>query len=113
MTHLSNSDATGQLLIGERLSPIVYHVAVEQAGGLYRATVESSVPRDWLIRLGFEQHATLVLASGDQVELEHDGQLDVSDAISVTLRAAPLQYAERAALLASFPELDNALPDPD
>lgn len=110
MTHIFNSDATGQLLIGERLSPVVYHVAVEKADGRYRANVESSAPRDWLIRQGFEQRATLVLASGDQVEIEHDGPIDVSDSISVTLRAAPLEYGDRAALVAAFPEMDSGLP---
>lgn len=105
MTHVQNVDGQGQLLIGERLSPMTYHVAVERRGPRYRATVEMQAPRDWLIRQGFQTRAILVLASGDRIEMEHDGPVEVSDSISIVLQAAPLDYGDRDALVAVFPEL--------
>lgn len=105
MTHVQNVDGQGQLLIGERLSPMTYHVAVERRGSNFRAAVEMQAPRDWLIRQGFQSRATLVLASGDRIEVEHDGPVDVSDSISVKLEAAALDYRDRDALIAAFPEL--------
>ena len=108
MTHLQNADGQGQLLIGERLSPMSYHVTVEQQDARYTATVEMQAPRDWLIRQGFQSKATLVLASGDRVEVEHDGPVDVSDSISVLLQSHPVAYVDLDALVAAFPEIDEA-----
>lgn len=104
MTHLQNVDGQGQLLIGERLSPMSYHVTVEQQEARYTATVEMQAPRDWLIRQGFQSEATLVLASGERIQLEHDGPVDVTDSISVLLQSHPVGYEDRDALLAAFPE---------
>lgn len=109
MTQLQKIDGQGQLLIGERLSPITYHVAVERQESGYQAVVDMQAPRDWLIRQGFRTKATLVLASGDRLEVEHDGPVEVSDSISVLLQAPPLDYADQAALIAAFPELENRL----
>lgn len=108
MTHLQNVDGQGRLLIGERLSPITYHVSVEGQGPRYQATVEMQAPRDWLLRQGFQSRATLVLASGERIEIEHDGPVDVSDSISVLLKAPALDYASRDALIAAFPELEES-----
>lgn len=109
MTHLQNVDGQGQLLIGERLSPVTYHVAVQRQGPRFEATVEMQVPRDWLIRQSFMSRATLILASGERVEIEHDGPVDVSDSISVLLQAPVLLYADQDALIAAFPELNERL----
>lgn len=109
MTHLQNVDGQGQLLIGERLSPVTYHVAVQRQGPRFEATVEMQVPRDWLIRQGFSSRATLVLASGERIEMEHDGAVDVSSSISVLLQAPTLDYADQDALIAAFPELEETL----
>lgn len=104
MTHVQNIDGQGQLLIGDRLSPITYHVAVELHGSGYRASVEVQASRDWLIRQGFQSRATLVLASGDRTELKHTGPVDVSDSLSVVLKGDANDYANREALIAAFPE---------
>ena len=109
MTHVQNVDGQGQLLIGELLSPITYHVAVERLGSHYRATVEMQAPRDWLIRQGFKSRATLVLSSGDRIELEHDGPVDVSDSLRVVLQGKAVDYGDREALVAAFPEADESL----
>jgi len=109
MTHVQNVDGQGQLLIGERLSPMTYHVAVERFGSSYRATVEMQAPRDWLIRQGFQSRATLVLSSGDRIEIEHDGPVDVSDSISVVLQAEAVDYDNRDALVATFPEVEESV----
>ena len=109
MTHVQNVDGQGQLLIGERLSPITYHVTVERRGPRFRASVEMQAPRDWLIRQGFQSRATLVLSSGNRIELEHDDPVDVSESISVVLQAQSLDYDDRDALLAAFPEAKESL----
>jgi hypothetical protein len=108
MTHVQNVDGQGQLLIGERFSPMTYRVTVERRSAGYRAKVEMQAPRDWLIRQGFQSRATLVLSSGDRIELEHDGPVDVSDSISVLLQGAALDYGDRDALVAAFPEADES-----
>lgn len=105
MTHLENADGQGQLLIGERLSPVTYHVAVEDAEGRLTATVDLQAPRDWLIKQGFKRHATLVLASGDRVEILHDGEVNVSDSLSIVLKTERLVYDDPKALLDALPEL--------
>lgn len=106
MTHLENADGQGQLLIGERLSPVAYHVTTEKQGGRLTATVDLQAPRDWLIKQGFKRRATLVLASGDRVEILHEDEVDVSDSISIVLKTEALLYTEAKALLEAFPELD-------
>ncbi|MBC2772708.1 hypothetical protein H6M51_07525 [Rhizobium sp. AQ_MP] len=105
MTYLQNADGQGQLLIGERVSPISYHVEVEERGDGYAAKVEMQAPRDWLIRQGFEKQATLVLASGDRAQITYGRELDVTDSISVVLRTDALEYRDRQELCDAFPEL--------
>jgi hypothetical protein len=107
MTHLENADGQGQLLIGERLSPVSYHIATEDKGGRLAATVDLQAPRDWLIKQGFKRRATLVLASGDRVEVAHEDEIDVSDSISIVLKTEALIYEGAQALLDAFPELET------
>lgn len=107
MTHLENADGQGQLLIEDRLSPVSYTVKVERQDERLAAMVEVHAPRDWLIKLGFRRQATLVLASGDRVEVKHDHDIDVSDALSVVLVAEPLDYRGSDALEQAFPELKS------
>lgn len=109
MTEVQNIDGQGQLLIGERLSPASYHLAVERSGKGYAVTVEMQAPRDWLIRQGFQSRATLVVQSGDRIEVAHDGPVDVSDNISVLLQAKTLEFGDRSALLTAFPEAESGL----
>jgi hypothetical protein len=110
MTHVQNADGQGQLLIGDRVSPITYHVAVERKGNRYAARVAMQAPRDWLIRQGFETRATLVFASGMRAEIEHDGRLDVSDSLSIVLQTDTLEYRDHDKLLEAFPEVASAAP---
>lgn len=107
MTHLKNVDGQGQLLIGDRLSPMPYHVAIERLDEVYHARIEIQAPRDWLLQQGFQSQATLVLASGERVQVEHDGPLTVDSSISVVLRAAVKDYADRDGLLEDFPEAEE------
>ncbi|WP_156378695.1 MULTISPECIES: hypothetical protein [unclassified Rhizobium] len=106
MAHLENADGQGQLLIGERLSPVSYHVTVEERDEQLVAKVNLQAPRDWLIKQGFKKRATLVRASGDRVEVLHDGEVDVADSLSIVLEADDLVYARADALLDAFPELE-------
>ncbi|TPP07038.1 hypothetical protein [Rhizobium glycinendophyticum] len=105
MAHIDNADGQGQLLIGDRLSPMTYHVSVEKKDSTLVARVELQAPRDWLIKQGFKRRATLVLGSGDRVEVTHDGQIDVSDSLSIVLKVKDLVYRESENLLEAFPEL--------
>ena len=109
MTHMQNVDGQGQLLIGDRVSPITYHVAVERHGEGYSAKVAIQAPRDWLLRQGFEKRATLVFASGERVELEHEGPLDVSESISIVLQAEAQNYRDRQRLIKAFPEVEGGV----
>ncbi|MCZ8177751.1 MAG: hypothetical protein O9309_01900 [Rhizobium sp.] len=108
MTYVQNADGQGQLLIGERVAPISYHVAVEREGNGYAATVEMQAPRDWLIRQGFDRRATLVLASGERAEIEVNDRLDVSDSVKVVLRTDRLEYPDCGKLVDAFPELESS-----
>ncbi|MDH4441783.1 MAG: hypothetical protein QE284_15515 [Rhizobium sp.] len=105
MTDLEIADGQGQLLIGERLSPVSYHVAAQKTDGRLSVTVDLQAPRDWLIKQGFKRRATLVLASGDRVEILHEDGVDVSDSLSIVLKTEPLVYNGTEALLSAFPEL--------
>jgi hypothetical protein len=105
MTHLESADGQGQLLIGERLSPVSYHVSVEERGEQLIAKVRLQAPRDWLIKQGFKRRATLVRASGERVEVLHEDEVDVSDSLSIVLAADDLVYEAGGALLDAFPEL--------
>jgi hypothetical protein len=107
MMHLENADGQGQLLIGERLSPVTYHVTTEEQGGRIAAKVDLQAPRDWLIKQGFKRRATLVLASGDRVEVQREDDIDVSDSISIVLKTEALFYDAAEAVLDAFPELDT------
>jgi hypothetical protein len=108
MTHMQNADGQGQLLIGDRVSPVTYRVAVERKGAGYAATVATQAPRDWLLRQGFERRATLVFASGSRAEIERDATLDVADSISVVLQTDVLEYRDRAMLIEAFPEVESS-----
>ena len=105
MAYVQNVDGQGQLLIGERLSPVTYHVAVARRDPGYGVTVTIEAARDWLLRQGFASRATLILSSGDRIEMEREGGVAVSDSISVVLEAEALGYDDRDALIATFPEL--------
>lgn len=107
MTYLQNFDGQGQLLIGERLSPMPYHVSIERRDQRYRAKVEIQAPRDWLLQQGFHSQATLVLASGERVQVEHDGPVTVEDSISLALNAPAIDFKDRQTLLATFPEAEG------
>lgn len=103
--HLENADGQGQILIGERLSPVAYQVSVEEVDGRYRASVSLHAPRDWLLKQGFKSRATLILANGDRAEVEHASPVETSDNVSVILSAAAQSFGDHAALVAKFPEL--------
>ncbi|PYB73987.1 hypothetical protein [Rhizobium wuzhouense] len=105
MAHLENADGQGQLLIGERLSPVSYRVVAEEADGGLAVRVDLQAPRDWLIKQGFKRRATLVLASGDRVEVVHEDEVDVSDSLAIVLKTERLVYDGGKALLEAFPEL--------
>lgn len=105
MTHLENADGQGQLLIGDRLSPVTYHVTVESVGRGFAVTADLHAARDWLIKQGFKRRATLVLASGDRAEIVHDDDIDVADSLSIVLKTERLTYDGAGLLLNAFPEL--------
>lgn len=103
--HLENADGQGQLLIGERLSPVAYQVSVEELDGRYQAIVSLHVPRDWLLKQGFKSRATLILANGDRTDVGHDAPVDIGDNVSVILNGSPQSFGDHASLVETFPEL--------
>ncbi|WP_237369471.1 hypothetical protein [Rhizobium sp. SL42] len=103
--HLENADGQGQILIGERLSPVAYQVAAEEVDGRYQASVSLHVPRDWLLKQGFKSRATLILANGDRTDVSHDTPVGTDDNVSVILSGASQPFRDYVSLVAKFPEL--------
>jgi predicted amidophosphoribosyltransferase len=104
---LQKADATGKLELANEVVPMPYDVTVaqEKEDGKYIVKVSVSAPRDWLLKRGFKSSATLVKEDGRRIELHHNGELDVSEAISVELSAIDRSCGGDADLQKQFPEL--------
>jgi hypothetical protein len=105
--NLHKADATGKLELSNKVSPIAYDVTVgeEKKAGRYVVKISVSAPRDWLLQRGFKSDATLVKEDGNRVQLRHDGDLDVGDAISVELSAFDDSCSMESELQQKYPEL--------
>ncbi|MBO9132403.1 hypothetical protein J5289_12760 [Rhizobium sp. B230/85] len=104
---LHKADATGKLELANETAPVSYSVTVatEKENGKFAVTLLVKAPRDWLLKRGFTSSATLVRHDGDQVELHHDGELDVGEAVSVELSAVDTSCSDDSELQRKYPEL--------
>lgn len=105
--NLQKADATGKLELRGEEAPVSYGVSVagEKPDGRFVVTVSVKAPRDWLLKRGFKSSATLVRQDGNRIDLHHDGELDVGEAVSVELSAVDSSCAESAELRRKYPEL--------
>jgi len=105
--NLHKADAAGKLELGNQMSPVAYGITVgeQKKAGNYVVKVSVSAPRDWLLQRGFKSEATLVKEDGSKVQLHHDGNLDVGDALSVELLAIDESCSQESELRQRYPEL--------
>jgi hypothetical protein len=104
---LQKADAIGKLELANEVAPMPYDVTVgkEKEDGKYIVKVSVSAPRDWLLKRGFKSSATLVKEDGSRIELHHNGELDVGEALSVELSAIDRSCGGDADLQQKYPEL--------
>lgn len=104
---VQKADATGKLELGKDISPVGYSVTVgeEKQSGKFVVRISVSAPRDWLLKRGFKSDVTLIKEDGHKVQLHHDGDLDVGDALSVELIALDASCSEESELQQRYPEL--------
>ena len=104
---VQKADANGKLELGQDISPVGYTVAVgeEKQSGKYVVRISLNAPRDWLLKRGFRADATLIREDGSKVQLHHDGDLEVGDAVSVELNALDDSCRDEPELQQKYPEL--------
>lgn len=104
---LQRADATGKLELARYVESMPYGITVakEKQQGKFVVKLSVSAPRDWLLKRGFKSSATLVREDGNRIELHHDGDLNVGEAISVELSAVDTSCGEETELQQKYPEL--------
>ena len=104
--HIKQSGYPGQIEIGGIRSPITYKLkARRENDGIYHVAVSLTAPRDWLLKQGFRNEATLVRIGGTEMPVHFEETLNVADNISVTLHADDAVIASMDELKKTFPEL--------
>lgn len=104
---LPKADATGTLELGNESEPVSYSVAVapEKEDGNLAVTISVRAPRDWLLKRGFVTSAILVRQDGNRVEIYHEGELNVGEAVSVELLTVDTSCSNDKEAQRLFPEL--------
>lgn len=104
--HLKEAGYPGQIEIDGTRSPITYKLnASKDNDGAYHVAVSLTAPRDWLLKQGFRNEATLVRVGGVQMPVHFEETLNVADNISVTLQADDAILMTMDELKKKFPEL--------
>lgn len=104
--HLHEVSGNGKLEVGGATSSVGYKLVAQQDdGGKVRVAVSVMAPRDWLLKQGFTQQATLIRDDGERIDVAFDGKLDVTDSISVSLRAKDDVFPDLEKARQSYPEL--------
>lgn len=107
--HLHEASSNGHLDVGGQQSAVGYKlVAKQQQHGDVQIAISVMAPRDWLLKQGFKRDATLIRKDGSRLPISFDGELDVSDSISVSLRASDQSFPTLDAAEAEYPELSAA-----
>lgn len=106
--HLQELSSNGRLSVGGKESQVGYKlVATQEADQKVLVAVSVMAPRDWLLKQGFTHKAVLHRDAGEDLPVEFDGKLDVTDPISVTFRAESRTFSSAEEAQAVFPELDH------
>lgn len=104
--HLQEASSNGKLEVGGGQSEVGYKlVATREHDEAVRVRISVMAPRDWLLKQGFRHEGTLVRQSGERLPVTFDGELDVSDNISVTLGASDIICPSIHVAREKFPEL--------
>lgn len=104
--HLHEVSGNGQLEVDGATSSVGYKlVASQEEGGEVRVAVSVMAPRDWLLKQGFSQQATLIRSKGARIGVAFEGKLDVTDSISVSLRAQDDVFPDLDKAREAYPEL--------
>ena len=104
--HLQELSGNGQLSVGGGHSQVGYKlVAKEEPGGRVSVSISVMAPRDWLLKQGFRTEAVLQRGEGEDLRVAFDGELDVTDPISVTLSAQDRHFGSIDEARSAFPEL--------
>ncbi|MBT9369802.1 hypothetical protein [Rhizobium sp. CSW-27] len=104
--HLQEAASHGKLEVGNGHSDVGYKlVAIREHDDAVRVRISVMAPRDWLLKQGFHHEGTLVRQGGERLPVTFDGQLDVTDNISVTLGASDIICPSIETAREKFPEL--------
>lgn len=104
--YLQDAGYPGAIKIGDDQSPATYRLkASKENDGAFHVAVSLTAPRDWLLKHGFRNEATLVRQSGEETPVHFVETLDVADNISVTLTADDAVCRSLGELHRKFPEL--------
>jgi hypothetical protein len=109
VARFKDADGSGRLDVNGQSSSVTYQInAVEDGADGFAVKVGLSAPRDWLLKQGFQTEATLVRENGTSVSVQHDGELDVDDALSVVLEFVDRGLKSSSDVEQKYPELKLA-----
>ncbi|KQR78080.1 hypothetical protein [Rhizobium sp. Leaf341] len=108
LTFAAEGNGQGRLEINGQTAPVTYELIVAREEDESRQVrIKLSAPRDWLLNQGFKGEATLVRANGDRIPVRRDGELDVGDAVSVTLEGYDDTRSDASDVAQAYPELKH------
>ncbi|KQS87201.1 MULTISPECIES: hypothetical protein [unclassified Rhizobium] len=108
LTFAAEGNGQGRLEINGQTAPVTYELIVAREEDESRQVrIKLSAPRDWLLNQGFKGEATLVRANGDRIPVRRDGELDVGDAMSVTLEGYDDTRSDASDVAQAYPELKH------
>ena len=104
--YLTQASYPGEIDINGNRSPASYKVkASKEDDGAIHVAISLTAPRDWLLKRGFRQEATLLRKGGQTVAVRSEEAVDVTDNVAITLRADDVVCQDMDELNRSFPEI--------
>jgi hypothetical protein len=108
---ITKADGNGKIDVNGQVSPVAYNLSVKEGKGpSYEINIRLSVPRDWLLKRGFDKDAMLISQSGARIPVYYrDSSLTVADDISVELTARDDSCTSKTDVIRKYPELDRSV----
>lgn len=104
--YLTQASYPGEIDINGNRSPASYKLkASKKDDGAIHVAISLTAPRDWLLKNGFSQEATLLRQGGETVSVRSEDAVDVADNVAITLRAEDVVYADMDEFNRSYPEV--------
>jgi hypothetical protein len=104
--YLTQASYPGEIDINGNRSPASYKLkASKEDDGSIHVAISLTAPRDWLLKHGFSQEATLLRKGGETVPVRSEDAVDVADNVAITLRADDVVCADMDELNRSYPEV--------